>query len=394
MASGAGRDEKGYWGPDLPKQRAPEWVRREFIERGSDLAPLAEAMAHSRHIAIDAEFAQPKIRHPGELPHKLSLLQIAPDTEPLVSWVVDALRISDLMPLASALENPRIVKLFHGVGSDTRVLATRGLTPVHVIDLEAASRTVFGPRESGLQAMLKRSAGVYLDKSFQRADWARRPLEPAMVTYAAQDAEMTLILYTWLAQHFPWALNLFETTGEPPRPPVAGWIAPLLEGRNAPPVEVAVADAGLDGNTARQIADLRAAMGAVSQPVHRARLMRIASELDLSDLLPDIRAFASAQPAEERAAAARAFGRLRDRTAVSILRAMLEDPVFDVRSAAAFSLESMGEARPAAPARPAPRGARPADQRVWVTGDTPADGDDGDWRARLRQHFGGEKPGD
>ena len=38
--------------------------------------------------------------------------------------------------------------------------------------------------------MLQRAFHYRLDKSLQRTDWTRRPLPPAMVAYAARDAEM------------------------------------------------------------------------------------------------------------------------------------------------------------------------------------------------------------
>jgi len=161
--------------------------------------------------------------------------------------------------------------------------------------------------------------------------------------------------------------------------------------------------------------------------------MRYISDLALTDLAPDLRPALTAPTAEERAGAARALGRLRDRAADPLLRPLLDDAVPDVRQAATLALENLksstpprlpyrralGRAQDAHPAsdganlanavsgspatetppndeRPAPRGprrpapARPTTSapRMWTTGPTdddepPAD----DWRAALRARF-------
>ena len=184
---------------------------------------MAPILAAAPVLALDAEFFQVRARGPDDPTHRLSLLQIALD-QPRVSYVVDALRIADLSPLAAPLADGGILKLFHGIGADARVLASRGLVARDTLDLEAVSRSIFGQRESGLQAMLQRASGVRLDKSLQRADWSRRPLTAAMIAYAARDAEMTLVLYAWLAERYPTAVALHRSPAEePPRPSPRGF---------------------------------------------------------------------------------------------------------------------------------------------------------------------------
>src|SRR5260221_2026403 len=229
MAQGQGETGGGYWGATPPPIEPPRWQRRLFIERPVDLTALAAELATAHIIAIDAEFVQPRVRAPEDPTHRLALLQLAIDNEFGASYVVDAPRLADLSRLQPPLENGTILKLFHGISADARVLATRGLYARHILDLEAVSRSIFGQRESGLRAMLQRACGIRLDKSFQRADWGRRPLTPAMIAYAAHDAEMTYVLYGWLKMHYPWAVAAHEVPADPAPPPVAQWIVPVLE---------------------------------------------------------------------------------------------------------------------------------------------------------------------
>src|SRR6185437_15620888 len=146
--------------------------------------------------------------------------------------------------------------LFHGISADARVLAARGLQASGTLDLEAVSRSIFGQRETGLQTMLQRAGGVRLDKSLQRADWARRPLTPAMVAYAARDAEMTLALYNWLRRHYAWAVAIHLTPANAAPPDIAPWIEPFLERRQLVPLAQTLAETGLARDVATQTNDL------------------------------------------------------------------------------------------------------------------------------------------
>ncbi|MGH2515787.1 MAG: hypothetical protein ACRDHP_09035, partial [Ktedonobacterales bacterium] len=301
-------DIRGYLGDSAAPILAPGWKRRLYIDRPADLVALAADLASAHLLAIDAEFSQVYARGPDDPAHRLALLQLAIDNDASVSYVIDSQRLVDLSPLQSALANPAILKLFHGIGSDARVLATRGLVAHHTLDLEAVSRSIFGQRESGLQAMLLRACGIRLDKSLQRADWSRRPLTPAMVAYAARDAEMTLVLYGWLRTNYAWAVALHETpAGEPP-PVVAPWILPYLEGARPRPAAYAIADAGIAGNIAAQERDLHEALAAVTHPTQRARVLRLIADLELAGLAPNLEPYFTAPASEERAGAARTAG--------------------------------------------------------------------------------------
>ena len=207
-ATPAPTEDTGYRGTAAPPTSAPNWAHRVYVERPADLAKAATHLRSARVLALDAEFSQPRMRGPDEPAHRLSLLQLAADDDYDTAYVIDALRLNDLTPLEPLFTDHGILKLFHGIGADARVLSTRGLVAENTLDLEAVSRSIFGQRESGLQAMLQRACGIRLDKSWQRADWSKRPLNPAMIAYAARDAETTFALYGWLTMHYSWAVAL------------------------------------------------------------------------------------------------------------------------------------------------------------------------------------------
>lgn len=378
--------EAGYRGLSAPPVVAPEWKRRLYIDRPSDLRELARTLGKASVLAIDAEFVQLRIRNAGDPAHRLSLLQFAIDDDHRTAWVVDALRLYDLSQLRDPLESPEILKLFHGVSADARMLATRGLVARHYVDLEAASRSIFGQSESGLQAMLQRACGVRLDKSLQRADWGRRPLTTAMVAYAARDAQMTYVLYGWLRENYPWALDLHEVGAEESTPQVADWLRPFLEGGRGRSAEMAVAEAGLSGKTQAVVRDLRAALAHMRHPSQRVRIFRVIGELGLKGMAEDVRPYLTSPASEERATAARALGRLHDDDARPTLQALMHDDVEDVRAAAHHALEH----RSAQGTGKLTREGGTAEPARWTAeGDGESDvHPQDDWRSALRAHFG------
>jgi hypothetical protein len=265
-----------------------------------------------------------------------------------------------------------------------RVMAERGLYVAHYYDLEAASRSIFGQHESSLAAMLQRAFNIHLDKSLQRTDWTRRPLPPAMVAYAARDAEVTLALYHWLNQYYADILRLHENPGQPE--PLAAWIEPFLRGTSQVSPEMAVTEAqarGIIHDQTQVSEDCRAALSILTHPMRRSRLLRLISDLALVQLVPDILPLLQARTSDERAGSARALGRLSAKSAREAIRPLLADPVQDVRKAASLALSNLNEKEPRQQRTTATRAADGT--RSWVVdATTPPTESEDDWKARLR----------
>ena len=389
MAADDADNIQGYLGPTPPIGQLPTRGERFWVDRPEQLLNAVNALKQANVIAVDAEFTQVRTRGltPGEpisMVPRLSLLQLAIDR---ACFVVDALRIQNLFPLASVLGNPEIAILLHGAGGDLRVMAERDLHVVHYYDLEATCRSIFGQHESSLAAMLQRAFGYHLDKSLQRTDWTRRPLPPAMVAYAARDAEVTLALYYWLDQYYHDILQTHEVTEQ--NEEVAVWIEPFLKGNSPLSPEMAVTEArssGLIRQRSQIATDCQEALETVTHPIRRSRLLRLIADLGLTQLAPDLLLLLQAPTADERAGSIRALGRLNIRTANDAITEMLQDPVQDVRKAAQTALRNLSDKEPRHQRTIPVKDANGS--RRWVMNDDQnganSDDDDNGWKSRLR----------
>jgi ribonuclease D len=106
--------------------------------------------------------------------------------------------------LAAILEDPSVLKIFHhGLFDLSFCKAQWGLEIGPIFCTKVAARIAGTSRNPTLQSLVFRFLGIQLDKSEQRSDWARRPLNPEQVQYAASDVRFLHLL----RQELSWALS-------------------------------------------------------------------------------------------------------------------------------------------------------------------------------------------
>ncbi len=143
------------------------------------IAQFAEELGREAVIAVDLEADSMHCYQ-----EKVCLLQFS---TPSRTVLVDPLADVDLAPLGKVLADPAIRKIFHAADYDIRCLArdfgfeVRGLFDTMIVC------QFLGEEKVGLADVLGKYFGVVLDKQYQRADWAIRPLTDGMIRYAAED---------------------------------------------------------------------------------------------------------------------------------------------------------------------------------------------------------------
>jgi ribonuclease D len=115
---------------------------------------------------------------------KVCLLQF---TTPERTVLVDPLTVSDLDPLKPVMADPAVRKIFHAADYDIRCLYRDFAIEINGLFDTMISCQFLGEEKFGLADILGKYYGLALDKQYQRADWALRPLTPEMIRYAAED---------------------------------------------------------------------------------------------------------------------------------------------------------------------------------------------------------------
>ncbi|MFN2357133.1 MAG: ribonuclease D [Desulfotignum sp.] len=163
-----------------------------FIESDADLAGACAQLSKQAIIGVDLEADS---MH--SFKEKICLIQIATKEE---AFLVDPFTIADFSPFVQVLENPAIIKVFHGADFDVRSLDREmGARIENLFDTEIACRFL-NVRERGLAALLMDHFDVYVDKKFQKQDWSRRPFRDDMVAYSVGDVAHLIALHSNLVK--------------------------------------------------------------------------------------------------------------------------------------------------------------------------------------------------
>ncbi len=152
-----------------------------LVDRPETYRALLDEVAGSPVVALDTEAASFHRYH-----DRIYLIQLSTrDT----TAVIDPLGVGDLAAIGSLLADARIEKVFHDADYDLRLFDKEfGFRARNIVDTRIAAQFLNEPG-IGLGALLEKYFGVRPDKRFQRADWASRPLSPAMLEYAAGDTK-------------------------------------------------------------------------------------------------------------------------------------------------------------------------------------------------------------
>lgn len=109
-------------------------------------------------------------------------------------YLLDPFSISDLSPLAPIFSSPDIVKIFHAAEYDLICLKRDYHFQFNnIFDTMLAAR-ILGYMAFGLGSILKEKFGLDMDKRFQKANWAKRPMTESMLLYAREDTHYLIPL--------------------------------------------------------------------------------------------------------------------------------------------------------------------------------------------------------
>jgi len=186
-----------------------------LITTNKELSQATTTWYKEPELAIDLE-CENNLHHYGT---HLSLIQVSTRTQ---TWIIDILSLTNPQPLITILENTNILKVFHDVAFDFSILKEQlNTTPKNIFDTKIAA-LLLGKKNLGLGSLLKEAFNITKEKRFQKADWLKRPLTKAMITYAAKDTAHLLALKDLLEEELrlkgrlSWAYEEFKALESAP----------------------------------------------------------------------------------------------------------------------------------------------------------------------------------
>ena len=181
------------------------------------LAALCLDLEGAAYVGVDTEFYRERT-----YVATLCLVQLAGGGHVVA---VDALAPGmDLTPLFRLLENPGVVKIFHSPDQDIALLLqVSGSVPAPVFDTQVAADLCGLGDQPAYAALVAGITGVAIDKTSQRTDWTRRPLDEPRLRYALADVEHLDALYRHLNRTLDrlgrsaWAAEEMAALADPDR---------------------------------------------------------------------------------------------------------------------------------------------------------------------------------
>jgi len=157
---------------------------------------------------------------------RVCLVQIS---TPSATYVIDTLAVRRLDALRPVFAAPGVEIVIHDADYDLRLLARDfGIHVRGLFDTKIAAQFL-GEPAIGLASLVEKYLGIRLEKAFQRADWAQRPLPAEMLEYAAEDTRHLLPLRDLLRAELErrgrlaWAQEEFRLLEE------VRWAAPTAD---------------------------------------------------------------------------------------------------------------------------------------------------------------------
>jgi ribonuclease D len=166
---------------DLPQLNAPIWVNRPSV-----FGQMVKHLVEYPVLAVDTESNSLHAYR-----EQVCLIQFSTE---LNDYLVDPLLLHELDALGPIFANPAIEKIFHASEYDLICLRRDfHFQFSNIFDTMLAAR-ILGKPAVGLGSLLEAEFGITLDKHFQRANWALRPLPPAQMAYARLDTHYLKML--------------------------------------------------------------------------------------------------------------------------------------------------------------------------------------------------------
>lgn len=152
-----------------------------YIKDKRELLGLCKKLSFEKQIGVDIE-CENSFHHYGTY---ISIIQISTEKE---NFIIDVIALRDIEPLVQIFKNPNIVKIFHNIDFDFRILNYQfNCIPKNIFDTQIAA-SFLNKTNLGLGNLLEEYFHVQKKCKFQKADWTKRPIKKELLKYAVIDS--------------------------------------------------------------------------------------------------------------------------------------------------------------------------------------------------------------
>ena len=180
-----------------------------YIKTEEELKTACNLLKEKKEIAVDLE-CENNMHAYGSY---ISLIQVSSKQK---NYIFDIILLKNIDPFLEILKNPEIVKVFHDISFDFRILDFEFKVKVkNIFDTQHAA-DLLSEEKNGLTSLLEKYFQYKKKRKFQRANWSKRPLQKDLLDYASHDTyyllELKQIFEEKLkeAGRYKWALEDFK----------------------------------------------------------------------------------------------------------------------------------------------------------------------------------------
>lgn len=151
-----------------------------LIETKEALEVFVDENQQVEWLAFDTEFVGEKRYYT-----QLCLVQVA---TPNGLYLIDPLKVQNLRPFLTLLEDPKILKITHAGENDYKLLHTLyNAIPQNIIDTQIAAGFADYKYPISFGRLASMEANMDLEKGFAATDWEKRPFSKSQIKYALND---------------------------------------------------------------------------------------------------------------------------------------------------------------------------------------------------------------
>lgn len=164
-----------------------------LINDQKSLEEICKKLTNAKILSVDTEF----LRRNTYFAH-LSIIQIIADNHRVI---VDTLAVSDLASLKNIFSNKQILKIFHAPKQDFEIFYRLfNELPQNIFDTQIAANVCGLGSSISYSDLCKKICDITIDKTYQTANWLKRPISQNMLDYAIIDVKYLESIYSHLYQ--------------------------------------------------------------------------------------------------------------------------------------------------------------------------------------------------